>query len=68
MSDDINTILARTREKVRRQRLHRQIGAIDTRLEKLGNPQSTLRKNRIYRLLSKKRRLERELAQPGLFF
>lgn len=68
MSADLNTILARTRENARRQRLHRQIAALESKLEKLGSPSTMLKRNRAYRLTSKLKRLRAELQQPELFF
>ena len=65
--DSFETILARTRERVRRESLHRQIGALEGKLEKIGPSPIGLRRNRYFKLLSKLRRLKGQLAQPELF-
>lgn len=67
MSDDLQTILARTRERARRQRLHAQIGALEAKLERIGNPSTFFKRERVYRLNSKLKRLRAQLMQPELF-
>ena len=63
----LDSIVRRVKERARRARLHRQIAAIEKKLDKVGpNPQFLLR-DRAYRLMSKLKRLQRELAQPELF-
>ena len=66
MSDSIDTILSRTRERVRRERLHRQIGALERKLEKIGPNPRGLRRDRAWRLNSKIKRLKHQLDQPEL--
>lgn len=65
-TSDLDTLLARTRESKRRERLHRQIGALEAKLKKIGPNPAFLDRQRGFRLMSKLRRLERELAQPEL--
>ena len=64
--EDLETLLARTRETKRRERLHRQIGALEAKLAKIGPNPQFLARQRAYRLMSKKRRLEWELRCPVL--
>ena len=53
-------------ERKRREKLHRQIGALNIALARFEGPQSGLKRVRFFRLLNKRRRLERELASPML--
>lgn len=62
----METILARTCERVRRERLHRQIGALEGKLEKIGPSPVGLRRDRAFKLLSKLKRLKGQLAHPEL--
>jgi hypothetical protein len=65
--EEIGSLVRRVKEAKRRERLHRQIGALDSKLDKIGNPVGQLARNRVYRLTSKLKRLKGELAQPELF-
>ena len=51
---------------MRRERLHRQIGALESKLERVTCARKFNWQNRAYRLNSKLRRLRGELAQPEL--
>lgn len=53
-------------ELERRRRLHRQIGALTTRINVMATRDDPRERTTFYRLLSKKHRLERELRQPML--
>ena len=53
-------------ENERRLRLHRQIGALTTRLNVMAARHDPREGNKFYKLLAKKKRLERELRQPFL--
>lgn len=65
-NDSFDAILARTRERARREKLHREIGALERKLERIGaNPQG-LRHERAWRLNSKIKRLRAKLLQPEL--
>lgn len=57
----------RVKEQARRERLHRQIRAVEAKLYKLGNPSTMLQRERVWRLTSKLKRLRWQLAQPELF-
>jgi hypothetical protein len=53
-------------ETNRRRRLHAQIGALTTQINVMAARNLVHERTKFYRLLAKKKRLERELAQPML--
>lgn len=63
---DFDSIMARGRENKRRAKLHAQIGALESKLERIGPNPIGLRRDRAWRLLSKVKRLRAQLAQPSL--
>ena len=54
-------------ENERRRCLHRKIGALTTKLNVMAARHDPREGNKFYKLLAKKKRLERELAQGMLF-
>lgn len=65
--ESLDAIVRRVRERARREKLHRRIGALEHKLEKLGNPSTMLKREHAWRLTSMLKRLRAELAQPELF-
>lgn len=65
--ESLDAIVRRVRERARREKLHRRIGAIERKLDKIGNPSTGLKRDRAWRLTSMLKRLRLELAQPELF-
>jgi hypothetical protein len=63
----IDTILRRTKERVRRERLHREIGALKTKRDKVALAQRFNWRARVWKLTSKIKRLEAQLGQLELF-
>lgn len=62
-------MIAELRERLelrRREKLHRQIGALTLKLNVMAVRHDPREGNQFYKLLSKKKRLERELRQPFL--
>jgi hypothetical protein len=57
----------RVKERARRERLHREIGALRTKHEKVTTQQRFNWRERSWRLMSKIKRLEGDLRQPELF-
>jgi hypothetical protein len=57
----------RVKERARRERLHREIGALRTKHAKVIEQQRFNWRARSWRLLSKIKRLEAQLVQPELF-
>lgn len=53
-------------ELARRRKLHRQIGALTTKINVMAAREDSRERGKFYRLLAKKHRLERDLAQPFL--
>jgi hypothetical protein len=66
-SESFESLTRRVKERARREKLHRQIGALETKLAKLGEPLTMMKRDRAYRLNSKLKRLRAELAQRELF-
>lgn len=62
MSDDLRAKL----ELLRRERLHRQIGALEAALEERGQPRGLFERVRAQKLKLKIERLKAELNQPML--
>ena len=58
--------LSRVRERQRRAKLHRQIGALETRLKRIGPAPRFIDRQRAWKLLSKIRRLEWQLRHLPL--
>ena len=65
-NETIDALLARGRERKRRERLHRQIGALDAKRIKVAREQRFNWRGRVWRLTSTIKRLEAELVQPEL--
>lgn len=57
----------RVKERARRERLHREIGALRTKCEKVEIQKRFNWRARVWKLTSKIKRLEGELRQPELF-
>lgn len=53
-------------ELARRRRLHRQIGALRTKVNVMAARNAPHERIKFYKLLAKLKRLEREMAQPML--
>lgn len=62
-------MIAELRERLelrRREKLHRQIGALTLKLNVMAVRHDAREGNKFYKLLAKKKRLERQMAQPFL--
>ena len=57
----------RVKERARREKLHREIGALKTKCDKIARQQKFNWRARVWKLTSKIKRLEGELRQPELF-
>jgi hypothetical protein len=57
----------RVKERARREKLHREIGALRTKCDKIASQQRLNWRARVWKLTSKIKRLEGELRQPELF-
>lgn len=66
-SESLEPIVRRVKERARRERLHREIGALTTKLEKVTEQQRFNWRARVWKMTSKIKRLEAELRQPELF-
>jgi len=64
--DVLDRILAMTREKLRQEKLHRQIGALKGKLVKYGDNPVGTRALTAHRLRARIKTLEGELRQPEL--
>jgi hypothetical protein len=65
--EDFVTLTRRVKERARREKLHREIGALKTRCDKIASQQRFNWRARVWKLTSKIKRLEGELRQPELF-
>lgn len=63
----MGALLRSTRDTKRRERLHRQIGALEAKRTYLIFHKPSKWNDRVWRLTSKIKRLESELRQPVLF-
>jgi hypothetical protein len=65
--DTIDGLIARSRERKRRDHLQWEIERLERKLDKIGpNPIGQLTRNRAYRLIGEVKRLKGQLAQPEL--
>lgn len=64
--DDFDVLTRRVKERARRERLHREIGALKAKYQKVTEQQRFNWRERAWRLNSKILRLEAELRQPEL--
>jgi hypothetical protein len=65
--ESFESLTRRIKERARREKLHRQIGALNTKYDKVIAQRRFNWQARGWLLLSKIKRLEAELAQPELF-
>lgn len=66
-AEDFETLTRRVKERARRERLHREIGALETKLKKVTDQKRFNWNARAWKMLSKLKRLRAQLAQPELF-
>jgi hypothetical protein len=66
-SEPVETIVRRVRERARRERLHREIGALESKLAKVIDHKRFNWNARAWKMTSKLKRLRAQLAQPELF-
>lgn len=57
----------RVKERARREKLHREIGALKTKSDKIASQQRFNWRARVWKLTSKIKRLEAQMRQPELF-
>lgn len=65
--ESFEVLTLRVKESARRERLHREIGALRTKHQKVCDQQKFNWRARAWKLLSKIKRLEAQLVQPELF-
>lgn len=66
-SESFETLVRRVKERARRERLHREIGALETKLSKVIAAKRFNWNARAWKMTSKLKRLRAQLAQPELF-
>jgi hypothetical protein len=66
-SATFDELARRVKERARREKLHREIGALKTKCDKIASQQRFNWRARVWKLTSKIKRLEGELRQPELF-
>jgi hypothetical protein len=66
-SATFDELARRVKERARREKLHREIGALKTKCDKIATQQRFNWRERVWKLTSKIKRLEGELRQPSLF-
>jgi hypothetical protein len=66
-SESFYVLTRRVKERARRERLHREIGALKTKCDKVASAQRFNWRARVWKMTSKIKRLEAELRQPELF-
>lgn len=66
-NEDFETLTRRVKERARREQLHREIGALKSKCDKICTQQKFNWRARAWKLTSKIKRLEAQLAQPELF-
>lgn len=66
-SEAIVTLTRRVKERARREKLHREIGALKTKCDTICAQQRFNWRARVWKLTSKIKRLEAELREPELF-
>jgi hypothetical protein len=66
-SESFETLVRRVKERARREKLHREIGALETKLSKVIDAKRFNWNARAWRMTSKLKRLRAQLAQGDLF-
>jgi hypothetical protein len=65
--EDFDTLTRRVKERARREKLHREIGALEAKCDRIADKQLFNWRARVWKLMSKIKRLKAQLAQPELF-
>jgi hypothetical protein len=65
--ESFETLTRRVKERARREKLHREIGALKTKCDTVTSAQRFNWRARVCKMTSKIKRLEAELLQPELF-